>query len=567
MQQKERMIKQESSPTRQTDFDGIFAQGTIGKHENDIEFHYKFALKLRPNFVLAALNLAAHWTATVDQRDNCSVSDPMRLLAHCGLSMDASKTRSFNEHVQAQIECLISGARLCLHSQSKQNVDDDDNNNNDDHDRTTRSSFKSTQKRTITTSKLKSVDNKQQQKQADHDPETVHFGSNQCKQHSSFHETRPSVDESSATTKPMVAYLKADKKQTTTTLNEMEISKQTTACNCKLNSATANSDSSQIASCKMHECSKLQNEMLLLLPDQESCKFLKLAREIWASTDERGNIVDLNVANLKPETCNQFEWLKLARAKASQISASNTKFANLKQQFDLNKQMAIIHWLGQQLNYYRQAEQEQANGLLKKAVQFALKSQEPIEPAVYLDYFRKLNSKESLNDNDNDVVVRELHQFIQSETVKRSQKGWKKCEILARLNHELAKFNVPNSLGIELLREAARWVPSDLPDLQADLAHQAYLFGDLTLSEQLYAKALKFELDKISNVDQRVKQLTKAYTNLGAILQLQGNLNEALEYYKEANKIALQLPKTDLSRKIAQTNLKRLVEKQNVINR
>ena len=90
--------------------------------DDPVEYHYKFALKLRPNFALAALNLGA-WQHERSRRlglageallSQLSQTAERTLVSNCAIAMHADKARDFNQHVQTQIECLISGARMHL---------------------------------------------------------------------------------------------------------------------------------------------------------------------------------------------------------------------------------------------------------------------------------------------------------------------------------------------------------------------------------------------------------------------------------------------------------------------
>jgi len=74
-----------------------------------IEHHYKMALSLRPNFALAALNLAAYQYGQLDQ-----LAEAWKSYARCAFQMRPEETKTFVHHVQIQIECLISGAKLSL---------------------------------------------------------------------------------------------------------------------------------------------------------------------------------------------------------------------------------------------------------------------------------------------------------------------------------------------------------------------------------------------------------------------------------------------------------------------
>ena len=73
--------------------------------------HYKTALKLRgQNFPLAALNLAAWQANELNQLAEAEET----LIENCSKRMAPNKTKNHNQHVRAQIECLISGCRLVL---------------------------------------------------------------------------------------------------------------------------------------------------------------------------------------------------------------------------------------------------------------------------------------------------------------------------------------------------------------------------------------------------------------------------------------------------------------------
>lgn len=76
-----------------------------------VEYHYKLALKLRKNFPLAALNLGAYQYEMLNQLAEAEGSFKL-----CAFEMSPRETRTFRRHVQIQIECLISGAKLHLDS-------------------------------------------------------------------------------------------------------------------------------------------------------------------------------------------------------------------------------------------------------------------------------------------------------------------------------------------------------------------------------------------------------------------------------------------------------------------
>lgn len=73
------------------------------------EYHYRFALKLRKNFPLSALNLGALQYVELNQ-----LAPALETYKQCGFQMDPSKAKSFNQHVSTQVECLISGSRILL---------------------------------------------------------------------------------------------------------------------------------------------------------------------------------------------------------------------------------------------------------------------------------------------------------------------------------------------------------------------------------------------------------------------------------------------------------------------
>lgn len=77
----------------------------------EAEYHYRFALKLRKNFPLAALNLGALQYVELNQ-----LAEALASFERCGFQMDPSRAKSFHQHVSTQVECLISGSRLLLAS-------------------------------------------------------------------------------------------------------------------------------------------------------------------------------------------------------------------------------------------------------------------------------------------------------------------------------------------------------------------------------------------------------------------------------------------------------------------
>lgn len=76
---------------------------------DEVELHYNLALKLRPNFALAALNLAA-WQ--YGRRIRSPEQLEGLLVGRCARGMRPDESRAFHQHVQIQIECLISAARI-----------------------------------------------------------------------------------------------------------------------------------------------------------------------------------------------------------------------------------------------------------------------------------------------------------------------------------------------------------------------------------------------------------------------------------------------------------------------
>lgn len=89
---------------------GAAADSSPGADASRIELHYKRALALRPNFALAALNLAAWRHGSGGQLD-----EAVRLLIeNCATGTEATRARGHDQHVRVQIECLISAARLTL---------------------------------------------------------------------------------------------------------------------------------------------------------------------------------------------------------------------------------------------------------------------------------------------------------------------------------------------------------------------------------------------------------------------------------------------------------------------
>lgn len=80
-----------------------------------IEYHYDLALRLRPNFPLAALNLASHLCSFGHDdgaKRSMRVGQALQLYEACAFRMDPGKSKTYQQHVQVQIECLISGAKL-----------------------------------------------------------------------------------------------------------------------------------------------------------------------------------------------------------------------------------------------------------------------------------------------------------------------------------------------------------------------------------------------------------------------------------------------------------------------
>lgn len=81
-----------------------------GRDQDPVEYHYKVALKLRPNFALAALNLGAWQYDALNQLAEARQS----FIERCAMGTRAEVSKAFHQHVRAQIECLISGSKLYL---------------------------------------------------------------------------------------------------------------------------------------------------------------------------------------------------------------------------------------------------------------------------------------------------------------------------------------------------------------------------------------------------------------------------------------------------------------------
>lgn len=553
-----------------------------------IQYHYEVALKLRPNFPLAALNLAA----TLGPSD-----EAIALLFECAIRMEANQTRSHQKHVQTQLECLVSALKLCLHRQNNPHQHQYQHeihseacdpgkqaDLNNQHSNAIRPLPRGI---STSTSNKPPIDQRQRQRQRQRQQQ-------QQQKQQQLHDMPDQKGEHHKQTKRGAV---ASRLQSSSIRQTTSTTRTTTARIEGLRSGPP----TQGGSASSIGCS-ICNQLHWI---REISR--KLAKQIEAY-DERGDLL-LN----------------------GDISSDNTRRMRAERRdeylsTDGFKQMAQIHWLLSQLDDDPMKVDHQLQGLDGKqllrneAIRFALQSSFPIEAQLYIDQL-----EHDYDDARIEKSINNLRQYIQLEESKRtrpkleddgmSTMEMEGAEELAKLYAKLAHFvgqqsrrptEKPNSgqsgekQQLELLSRAHSLAPNSA-DLASDLAHQLYLAGQLDRSESLYKKALqleqrhweqatrsekrspssnnnnKKEKSKSSEPDSILimndfdrRRLVKAHTNLGAILQVRAKWSEAFVEFKEAVRLThgAEWPSHDSSRRIAETNLRNLelkMEKQNKI--
>lgn len=486
--------------------------------DDPVEYHYQLALKLRPNFALAALNLGAWQYARNVRRPSTSESLPtttsttttaaaaaaaarrrrqlneaeQMLVNNCAILMQPELARDFNQHVQTQIECLVSCARMHLEQASTNLV-----------------------------------------------PE-----------------------------------------QTTSSARREIPSKEATSLelNGKQLMGASGDDSSgalgKLQSTDADVCAKISHWM-----DIAMAKVKLIDASIEDANPPRPSIRELN----------------------SSPALKSTMFG------DLNKQLGSIQWFKAKCCEF----QAKKRSLMQTARSFAMVSKHSIEPELYLDHIKLFAS--SLTKAETISLIKKAIDAELGKATKHTRVGSDLAssqfgQTLSTLLSELARLvagspeesrraleRVEQTLLIlEAEEEEDRAIVArndQLLSLAGQLAHDS---GDLSKSQKFYERALK-ELGASTNVvndkvasgplwlcsmhqkpiasrgtkEKRPKEvsnggreaqeaslfckrLAKAYTNYGAILQVNGNQREASHHYRRALDC-------DPNNSVAATNLERIM--------
>lgn len=397
---------------------------------NSIEFHYKVALKLRPNFALAALNLAAFQYGQLGQRDEARRT----YIELCAKGTRPERSKGFHQHVRVQIECLISGSRLYLGANS----------------------FSLNAKQTTTT------------------PDR------QTKQTQQHEETKTQQQQQPAT-----------------------------------EAANSHANSSSKKASKHEQCyHEILDWMQLAL---EKAKQIGWIERPNANT---GGVVDNRD--------------RLFEMKSPVGLIDDDDDGSLGEQIgDLSKQLAIIHWM--QAKCSRTPDTNRRLELLRSAVGFAQRSSRPIEADIYLDYTELIEKWDAIGLLEG--VIR----------VERSKKRASNNS-MSQLYERLSRLRLPDTrAALEILNEALG-LDARSVNVISLAAQFSYDLGEFKRSQELYAKALALLLDNKRDLETRPvwgarqsengrpfnQRLASAYTNYGAILQVNGRHLEARQQYRLA---------------------------------
>lgn len=470
------------------------AATAAGSIDESVEYHYKFALKLRKNFPLAALNLGAYQYGTLNQ-----LAEALSTFDGCANQMSPKETRAFQRHVRVQIECLISGAKLQL---------------------------------------------------------------------STLSEATSSWSSSSWLQRLSHAKLSAAE---ISGLQTNGATKQTTAVDGSPKSAAKKSGAFKSAATDQQQQQHPPTDI------GGGCrKVLDWTNEARKRLNQIGS----------PDATIDRDW-------QTPVFLLPVELSELSQLADLSKQLATIHWIeaqcfeligGQQqligvgdsslaalLDCKQQRdpkrERDCAFGLvgekLKKAVEFAWRSQVSIEAKIYISYadFLMLDQQQQQGELEASRLLRrsiELEESKNKLMVGQQQQQQHLLE-LGRLRFELAKITSKKKPeeALSQLEQACRHVPNQFHWLT--LAGQlAYELGQLTSSESFYLQAVQVasqeaaeemndgkatttttttnacEGTKPRDVDLAHRKLASAHANYGAILQVRGRLEEAREQYRRS---------------------------------
>lgn len=291
----------------------------------------------------------------------------------------------------------------------------------------------------------------------------------------------------------------------------------------------------------------------------------------------------------RPGCKRALQWLQSAKLKAIELGAdagwspSGAGSGELQWIGDLNKQLATIHWLIGRCTPDEQARRNQ----LDLSIHHAFKSQVSIPTEIYTDYADLLGNAredaqqgESSGGGGDNAPVRLLQRAIQLEQVKRSAFVENNRADLGRLHYALARSleSLKGTSYLDLARielGRALELDPDNPDYLTAAGQFAYEAKSLERSETFYMRALQAlqrqlfhqdaQPDKIgfdgcqlllSDANQpsglaRSRKLGSAHTNYGAILQVNGRLEEARQQYRWALDC-------DPNNRAASSNLQRL---------
>lgn len=246
------------------------------------------------------------------------------------------------------------------------------------------------------------------------------------------------------------------------------------------------------------------------------------------------------------------EWIQLAKLKATELEpgagfalgAGSGGGGELQRIGDLDKQMATIHWLSAQCVDSGGEKREQ----LEQSILHAFRSQVSVPWPIYSQLAALLS--ELAGDRE---ALHLLERAVKVEQVKKPLDGRNLAGIhyakARRLSLKAGGNLRPVTLALAELEQALQLNP-DSTDYLTEAARLAYESRALERSEQLYMQALKklagdLEPDKIrcqplsepkpaSELERARRKLGSAHANYGAILQVNGRLEKALQQYRHA---------------------------------
>jgi len=483
--------------------------------DDPVEYHYKFALKLRPNFALAALNLGA-WKLYADRGWlNKNAGNKARqleeaeriLVSDCAIQMKAEAARNFNQHVRAQIECLISGARVHLEA------------------------LEQTERRT----------------NVHQDQHMPNIGESDG--HS--HDGRSSGAAAAA-------------------LGPDGETKQT--MRSTRTAGDGGPDEFEQTFDRDRLCSKITHWMRMAREKAQLIGLAELADGPQARVEEAAS---LGLANLM--TPRDRILFKLSDGHGLPFG-------------DLGKQLATVNWIQSKCS----VAHDQTRTLLQAANSLSVRSRYPAEATIYLDYAGLFPSKKETLSQAFDAELSKFEELNDNSADMEEIRKTLVHNLATLLDHlsreERTKENIRASLG----RAEKAIALSGKLGVQSDRLHTlagelSYDLGEALRSEHFYRRALELletqansgggdgkgkktsrgeqkslcspgnDQQKVEGVPRRksseqiifCQRLSKAHTNYGAILQVNGHLREAEEHYRQA--LAF-----NPGNSIAATNLKRI---------